>query len=313
MDILRILACMGVVLLHVLVSTFGKGYVKQDGFDWYICSIVCRSLFWVIPIFAMLTGLFFLNEDKELPMDKLYGKYVLRLVLAIIFWTIIYALLLHFPYYPFTGERSNLWYIGVCIGLYISMPLLRIIAADDKLLSYSCWIWLCCRIYYNLELFVVMPFRITDYVFTEYVGYCLWGYYLSRMKLNQIQSNMVYSIGVLFLLVNITMCFLTKGEVQAGFTNMDQFFVCLAIFLFFMRHPVRLSEKIGKVITSVSKMTFGICLVHTMVLIKVFPKIHGFVSNILLFVPVAFVVVFMGCFAVIFVIKQIPVLKNWVV
>jgi surface polysaccharide O-acyltransferase-like enzyme len=268
---------------------------------------------WAIPIFAMITGYFFLRPEKELPLKKLYGKYILRLLLALVFWTIFYAAFLDFPFYPFTGKEFNFWYVAVCIGLYISMPVLRCIASDDRLLAYSCWLWLFIRIYCNIEMFVVVPFEVTDFVFTEYIGYCLWGYYLTRIKWNPKQTHLVYFGGVAYIIINTLFALITKGETRVAFDNMDPFFLCVAILLFVHNHPIHLRPSLERLVTYSSGLVFGIYMVQTFVDMEIFTRIHRFIPNVFALVPIAFVALFAISYVIILIIKQIPVLKKWVV
>lgn len=313
MDVLRIVACMGIIMLHVISSVFTHNYAEEGELEWAFCIIMYHVSMWAIPIFAMITGYFFLRPEKEVPLKKLYGKYILRLVLSLVFWTHVYAIFVGLPYYPFTGQETNFWYVGVCIGLYISMPVLRYIASDDRLLAYSCWVWLVIRIYCNIEMFVVMPFNITDYVFTEYIGYCLWGYYLTRIKLSAKQTHLVYLGGVIYIIINTLLALITKGETRVTFDNMDPFFLCIAIVLFVHRHPIELHPKLEKVVAYSAGLVFGIYMVQTLVDMEIFTRLHRYIPNVYVLVPVAFVAMFSISYVIVFLIKQIPILKKWVV
>ena len=316
MDVLRIFACLGVIIIHICSSVIAMGFAERGSFDWSFWRAIERLFKWSVPIFVMITGFFFLKPEKDLPLKKLYGKNILHLVLTLIFWTWFYAILLHCSYtcyYPFGGQTNNFWYIGMCIGLYISMPVLRCIAADDKLLAYSCWIWLFIRIYYYIGYYVNVPIVFTDYVFTGYVGYCLWGYYLSRINLNKKQTIAVYVVGLLALIATAVLPLLTKGKIVVDFESPGPILVSIAIFLFVIKHPIQLPSKLYSVVEHVSGTTLGIYMVHTFVVVETFSRIHRFIPNLYLLVPVAIAATFVLSYIIILVIKQIPVLKKWVV
>lgn len=312
-DLLRIMACFGVILIHIASSFFSHHYVNEGSLEWKLCVVLYNGFLWSVPLFAMITGFLFLNPNKELPLKKLYGKNILRLILALVFWTLFYAVTIHFPFYPFPCKKAHFWYVEICLGLYISLPLLKRVALDEKLLSYSCWIWLFIRFFINLKMFVQLPFHVTNHIFPEYVGYCLWGYYLTRIKFTRIQTRMVYLIGLLYLIANITLTILTEGEMREGFVNMDPFFACIAVFLFVMRHPARFSVTTARIITGFAEMTFGILMVHSFVDMMIFSRLHAFIPSFYLMVPMAFVGVLLASGVIVFIIKQIPVLKHWVV
>jgi surface polysaccharide O-acyltransferase-like enzyme len=316
MDVLRIVACLGVVLHHVTSSMYAMGYVDSGSKEWMFNTALYNFTKWSVPIFVMITGFFFLNPAKELPLKKLYGKYILRLVLSLVFWTWFYAIILqciYVCYYPFGGQDNNFWYIGMCIGLYISMPVLRIVAANDKLLSYSCWIWLFIRFYMYIGKYVEVPIVFTDYVYTGYVGYCLWGYYLSRLKLNQKQERAVFIVGLVSLVVTVVLPVVSDGNVGFSFESPGPILISIAMFYFVIKHPVRISIKATKIISHLSAMTFGIYMVHTFVAIETFTRIHRFIPNVYLLSLTSFIVTFVLSYVIILIIKQIPILKKWVV
>ena len=313
MDALRIIACMGVILAHAGAMCFTIDVVEKGTLAWSVCRIVKSVALWSVPLFAMLTGFFFLNPEKELPLKKLYGRNTLRLVIALVFWTLFNALTVHSQFYPFGGVETNFWYVGMCIGLYISMPVLRRIAANEKLLSYSCWIWVFIRCYYYVGKYVDVPIVITDYVFVEFVGYCLWGYYIGNLTLGKKQARLVYLFGLVAVLLTVALPLLTNEKVSFGYADPAPMLATFAIFLFFIRHPLNVSEKANKVLAHFSKATFGIYMAHSFVVIETFSRLYHFFPNPYVLVPVAFIVIFGLSYFITLVIKQIPVLKDWIV
>lgn len=316
MDLLRIFACIGVIVVHAGSSGIAMGFAERRSAEGAFCGALDLLFKWSVPIFVMITGFFFLKPEKELPLKKLYGKHILRLVLSLVFWTWFYAITLHCRYtcfYPFGGQENNFWYIGMCIGLYISMPVLRIVAANKKVLAYSCWTWLFFDIYLYIEHFLTVPIVITDHVFVGYIGVCLWGYYLSRIELNRRRTNTVYLVGLLSLIATVVLPLVTDGKVGFSLESPGPILTSIALFLFVIKHPVQLSPKLEKVVTQISGMTFGIYMVHTFVVIETFSRIYRFIPNIYLSIPVSIIVTLVLSYIIILVIKQIPILKKWVI
>ena len=80
-----------------------------------------------------------------------------------------------------------------------------------------------------------------------------------------------------------------------------------------IKHPIQLSPKFEKVVTHVSGLTLGIYMAHTFVIFETFSRIYRFIPNMFLLVPIVFGVVFVLSYLIVLVIKQIPILKKWVV
>lgn len=89
LDILRMVACLGVILIHVSDDEF---QVSFPSLDWYI-SVVYESLaHWAVPVFVMVSGALFLNPNKALSIEILLKKYIPRLLYAYCFWWIFYGI-----------------------------------------------------------------------------------------------------------------------------------------------------------------------------------------------------------------------------
>lgn len=313
MDVLRILACMGVIFAHSGAMCFTLGIVEEGTAEWAMCFVVKKLVILSVPIFAMMTGFFFLKPEKDLPLKKLFGKNTLRLVLALAFWTLFNAFTVRSGFYPFGGLNTNFWYVGMCIGLYISMPVLRRIAVNDKLLKYACWIWFFIRCYYYVGNYVEVPIVFTDFVFTDFVGYCLWGYYLSRVTMSRKKTRVIYFVGVFCSLAVALVPLLTNSRVAFDYADPITAIGVFAVFLYVIKHPINCSAKAERVLAHFSKATFGIYLAHSFVVIVMFSRLHRFFPNPFVLVPVAFCVIFGMSYIITLIIKQIPVLKHWVV
>lgn len=313
MDVLRVLACVGVLFAHAGAMCIGVGAVGKSDASWDVCFIVNQMLKLFVPVFTMITGYFFLKPTHGLTLKKLYGKNILRLAIALVFWTLFYALTVKSPIYPFGGPDTNFWYVGMCIGLYISMPVLRAVAADEKLLSYSCWTWLIIRCYYYIGQFVAVPIVFTDYVFTEFVGYCLWGYYLYKVELSRRQAMMIYFIGIVAFVAMVALPLLTNENVSFQYADPAPILAVFSVFLFAIRHPIKLPGKKGKVLTHFSKATFGIYMVHSFVVMETFSRLYRFLPNPVALIIVSTIGIFVLSYLIVLVIKQIPVLRDWVI
>lgn len=310
LDILRVLACLGVITIHTAGSPIYHGLVEDGSLWWYECKLIDALVRWSVPVFVMLTGYFMLNPNKELTIENLFKKRVSRLVVALIFWTLFYALTLHWQFYPFGNQNSHFWYMGMCIGLYISMPVLRLVAQNEKVLAYACWIWLFIRIYYFLGNFVELPVVFTDYVFTDFVGYCLWGYYLSILKLPRKVEYGLYGIGLLSIVMTGVM--MSLCDIGSTYESPNVILTALPVFYFALRHPVK-EHKWTKAITECSKVSLGIYMVHMFVLIEVFFRMHRFIHNPLILIPLCVMAVFVIGGGISLIISKLRIIGKWLV
>lgn len=143
LDYLRLVAIFGVITVHVATSL---NFYHQDyaGLNWQILNFWDGLSRFCVPVFIMISGALFLNPNFELNRDKLFNKYLRRIVTAYVIWQLIYC-----GWYYFAkgsdlvtvarlllGSYDHLWYLPMIAGLYLVTPLLRPIARRRQLLEY---------------------------------------------------------------------------------------------------------------------------------------------------------------------------------
>jgi surface polysaccharide O-acyltransferase-like enzyme len=141
LNVLRVFACIAVIIYHVfsnIVNSFG---VYLTELEKYISMILINTCLWHVPSFVMISGVIFLNKDKELTIHKLLRKYVLRIILALFVVGIPFAFMEIFfnAHYQFNIAQielsllnvfegklwDHMWYLYMIAGLYLLLPLFK--------------------------------------------------------------------------------------------------------------------------------------------------------------------------------------------
>ena len=91
MDILRIIACFSVVMLHTAAQFWYT--LPIDQLEWKIANSYDAVFRFGVPIFVMISGALFLNKEKVINIKKLYRHNILRLACVYIIWSCIYGLI----------------------------------------------------------------------------------------------------------------------------------------------------------------------------------------------------------------------------
>ena len=144
---LRVIACIGIVLLHTLNGAIGL-YGSTISVNEQIISLTVKNLLlWCVPCFVMVTGALLLNPEKEISYVKLFKKYILRIIFALLFCCIVFSifdLIVHGDTFTFHiiveiiqdfflgTSWSHLWYLYLIIGLYLMIPIYKIITKNAK-------------------------------------------------------------------------------------------------------------------------------------------------------------------------------------
>lgn len=94
-------------------------------------------MMWAVPCFVMVTGALLLDENREVSFDKLFNKYILRALGALVVFSMVFRIfdiimdkesfglksILKGFYEIFTGTGwSHIWYLYLLIGLYLLLP-----------------------------------------------------------------------------------------------------------------------------------------------------------------------------------------------
>ena len=199
-DLVKCLALFCIVCIHAC----GNGYYCEYGsFDW-LSTVFWGSLTRAgVPLFLMCSGALMLDPDKPLPLGKLWGKNILRLVLALFFWAAVYGLyrladardlgaaslwqllkdLLQFRH------ESHLYFIQIMLLVYALLPVTRLLTekASRQTVEYFLLIWFALGIVHP-TLRPYWPLRQFGDIVGQWglnltwsgIGYGVLGWYLHR-------------------------------------------------------------------------------------------------------------------------------------
>jgi len=355
-DALRILASYMVVLVHS--SSYGIFNVTVFSLQWYglmFWDAMCRSC---VPIFIMISGIFFLNPDKELFVSKLYKKYIYRLVKVIIAWNIFYATVVKYLVNGFNIEyhwgmnvitdfipdffngKFHVWYLYMCLGLYLVTPIFRMITQNKEVTKYFLILgFIISQIipFINSLLKHTFPDSYIKYatnivdklmIYSAY-GYPLYyvlGYYLSQIEIkNKLLLFSIYAIGVFNLLftyiIKMILSIYNQEEVvdYGDYNSFNVALVSIAIFIFFKHTGKKILDrllqfpKFKSLLLTLSSLTFGIYLIHVFYF-ELFYRInfHSYTFISFIFSPIhAFTIWICGAITIYYV-KKIPFLSQFV-
>lgn len=281
LDLLRVMAIFGVIVIHVFCTDYPASFISSD---WYVALVGDSMVRWAVPVLVMISGALFLRPEKEITIPTLLKKHIPHLLIAYIFWTLAYGIVVTWFKTSYKGEpftigylltpHFHLWFLPMLMGVYLLVPLLRKIAKDDKLLRYALLIWL---VYITLSFVkpdIIGIRQITNLfnvnIVIGYAGYALCGYYLSQKTFSKRQRWLLYILGIIGLAVTISgnlVFSLAKGESNEFFWNcLSPQVIAMASALFILVKEI--SPKAGKsvlwFVDYVRKDLFGIYLTHAL-------------------------------------------------
>lgn len=333
-DFLRVAAVLGVIVVHLSAQYWYTSDIKS--LAWQSLNFYDSITRWVVPVFIMISGALFLSPEKEIPLRKIYSKYILRLLIALIFWSFFYALIKYNDEKNFRKALEtfilgdlHLWFLYMIMGLYMILPFMKKIAASEILTKYFLVLALLFASIFPHVIKIISLFSVENGVLFErfinrfrvnlvlgYSGYFLLGYVLNNISITKRQERIIYFAGVVGFLITIFMTivasFINGGPTEIFYTYFNVNVICesTAVFVFFKKHFTREN----KIIRALSKYSFGAYLVHMAIVIELRAfGLDTMTFNPLFSVPVIAVIVFVISFFISGVLNHIPILKKYIV
>lgn len=327
-DFLRIIAIFSVILLHTSSSPF-----KIWSDNWTQFNIIMSATRWCVPVLFMLSGALLIGKNE--PIILFFKKRIFKIIIPLIFWSYIYILFAR-NFYQLDPAHANpnvffepwlllkysayfhLWFLYAIIGVYLMIPLLRIISYNEAVVQYSLLLWF---IWFSaipfLQSFDIIKgnlfFIFKLDVIPLWSGFALLGYFLQK---NECKIKISYAI-IVFLIGLISTIYLTyfvssngipKETYQAYFMPNILMMSC-GIYIILMKIKTTPTS-----ISKISKYSFGIYLCHMLIMpliwkIKYFNNIYLAESNFI-FTVMSSILTFTLSLILVFILSKIPLLRR---
>jgi len=284
-DILKAIAIIGVLTIHSSAGGCGNDI---GSFNW------CSSVFWgsltraSVPIFLMCSGALLLDPQKQITVRTLYGKHLLRILIAMFFWAMTYKI------YAFIGSDGvitaqsvfqtikevvlfqhefHLYYLHIIILVYIFLPITRIITANStkQQLHYILAIWFVfgiiyptVRSFWPFTLLSGIPLQWSVNMAYSSIGYGIMGYYIKKFAAWRPRAYLLlFALGFVCVFGGTLACSISVASFYQSFLEgMSPGVAIMAIGLFGAVTVLYRDNKRCIIAEKVSKASFCIYLVH---------------------------------------------------
>ena len=329
LDLLRIIAILSVVMVHCSANFVYSNNVYEFAVGNFFDSI---SRFGV-PIFAMVSGALMINKKAKDVL--LSAKNILILTFI---WSSIYAVLScvvnpliagkGFDFYNFVWAlvlgNYHMWYLYMLVGLYIITPFLSkfVNKGNKRLILFYILISLSTSFIKPIlvvlsgysQSFTLLSDLIDKFnlgFFSGYISYYLIGWYIVNIGFDKtLIRRIIYLLGVVSLTIVMLVTYITKDyENMYSNENIFVFLYSAAIFLFIYRLNIDFGEKSKKIIVWLSKLSFGVYIVHPIIQSLVEYIFKGFKMPIL-YLIISVITIYIVTLIICFLISKTPLLKR---
>lgn len=290
-DLLRVIASFAVILIHV-TSNGISGY--EESSDVWIASVIINSLCrWSVPVFFMVSGMFYLDPKKEVNTKKLFTQNIWRIILCIVVWGFAYGMLDQYLYSTLTlksvfitlygivtGHTGyHLWFLYTLLMLYVAVPVLRVFTkyASKQQLDYALTIWFVCGVVVGrinaaakavLSTENLLPYE--PMVLTGYAGYFLLGYRLKAYTLPEKSYRLLYLLAGVSIVVmplgNVALSRFLQRDITGILESplgVGSWLIAVAVFVFASRlQTEKWAVKVKATLAILGERMFGVYLVH---------------------------------------------------
>lgn len=302
-DWLRVISCYMVMIVHSCECVYSNDYsfsFNSDFDRWCICFIngFVRP---AVPLFIMASA--YLLVPLKMNTFSFFRKRFIRVCIPFLIWLFLYAVI-PFLWGEFTIEEvkfnvsrifvnfvpreSHLWFIYMLLGIYLIMPIISpwLEKVTKKEEEFFLVIWLFTTLFWHAhekfgEIFGECwwnPYPMFYYV-SGYVGFVIMAHYIRNycdwsFKKTIIISCICFLLGYLYCIYSfITRSFVvdTVKELELSWQTTSIAPVFMSFGTFLLIKKINCTEvKVLKIVRSISKMSYGMYLMHMMILPCIF-------------------------------------------
>ena len=339
LNLLRALATIGVIVIHVSSPVVNMTYGKDMAY-WWIGNVFNSSVRFAVPVFLMISGATLLNKDY--PLWEFYKKRLTRVFIPLAFWMIIYWVfrwsmlapkiqpksidsIIEWGYTLFLKEgiSKHFWYVYMMFFIYLFVPFIgkwiRKLNSKSTLYILTMWILACFVLrdtplnLYNWQ----KEYLSKMLAYLLYTGYLVLGFYLTKIDYLS-QKNRPYIL--LFFVITIFTCAFSTFNLSHKIGSLNlAFYSYLSIntiaqsalvFLFLKDSNIK-NNFIHNTISTISNNSYGIYLAHIMVIGLFFKNgIFWTMAHPIISLPVVILLTLLTSFAINLIVCKIPYGKH---
>ena len=277
LDVLRVLASIGVVIVHAL-GPFRERIGELPDWQWAAAISLNVANRWPVPVFIMITGALLLSDRRAFDLAYYTRRRIAKVALPFIVWSVFYALFSGVSLGGFSSDRAletmsqaavqptyyHLSFFYYFIPLYFVAPFLRRIVQEAPALASRALllVWLVATTAYLF--YVEGPWGNQYFLFS---GFLLLGFTLHELR--RIPLGPICLFALVALVWTETSLLNASFEAERyrygrwlSYKTMNTVMVASAIFLLCRRFEERMSGRWRARILAAGRHCLGIYLIH---------------------------------------------------
>ena len=329
-DILNIIAIISVIALHCNGIVHGNPNARA----WNTSLIVECLCYFAVPVFFMLSGANLMNYRDKYDTKTFFKKRFVRVLIPFLFWSMFMFCYKIFITHSITingvkdfinaffanKEETTYYFFWNIIGLYLTMPLLSLVAKKENKKS----LWFVCILYFVLNGFIPNILSLIGITYNTgatvqlggYIIFAILGYLLSQEEISKKYRLLFYISAIIGLVYRYSTTFiLSKNagyvvKTTWGYTSWHSILLACAIFVFIKSINLnKLSEKCKNILAQIAGCSYGIFLIHQLVM-SLERNILNINTACWEWRTFGIVTTYIISLSVVYILKKIPVIKR---
>lgn len=335
-DILNIIAIIAVIAMHCNSIVHGK----PNSTAWITSLIIECMCYFAVPLFCMLSGATLMNYREKYDTKTFFKRRLLKVAIPFIFWAIImFVWKIHIGWLNIQSintpikfinaffankEEATYYFMFIILGLYLTMPLLSLLAKKE----YTKQLWFVVLLYFIFNAFLpnileLFKIQLNTNLTVQLGGYAIFiilGYLLSTQNINPKYRILIYIGAVIGLIYRFATTFYLSKQAGSvvkttwGYTSWHAILLTAAVFLIIKNlnfEKIITNSKVRNFITKMSGCSFGIYLIHKIVMYYE-QKILSIDVYSWQWRTIGIFSTYIICLVIVSIIKKLPLLKKTV-
>lgn len=316
MDLLRVMASLAVVFIHVSTAPVGSSTMAIPGGTLKNMELIHILMQWSVPVFFMITG--FCMMQKEICTYSYCFSKVMKYIGTLFTVGLFYALLegvfiektisLKIFVNSFKCVISgytweHMWFVYSIIGIYLVIPVIHCFMkqGNKNIISLTIILLFFSIIIPAISKYIAIGFELP---FDGYLVYVCFGGMIAKCKVDRKWK----SISFIAIAISIAYLFVNVGKEFFVFKHPIVCMMAMGIFLLISQADI----KSNKMILAIAKCSWGIYLIHPFfmnIALKVM-KINLLSGMIYIKLFLFAMVLFVISLIVTYILRKMPVIKT---
>lgn len=334
-DVLTVCAAFAVVVLHCN----GSVHVFSSSPRWALSLLIEVLFYWAVPVFFMLTGAKTLSYRNRYSTKEFLIKRCRRIFIPYLAWSVF----LYVYRFGFIGDgvsalsitgfidafmnntiEPTYWFFIAMAGVTLSIPIISLIITNHSAVCYLIFgTFLFSSVLPYLFGFIGLPWNADFSIQSSsiYIMYLLIGYEISKpdLQVSRRGNFLLTALSMFSLVFRFAYTYLTSSQAMEvnrllfSYGAFTAVFPSVWIFLTFKKlEPFFTSRMDGRgcrLLASASQASFGIYLIHKLLLDNLICGTMHVSMNSLWLKTVGPIIVFTSCWTIVTLLRKIPGFK----